>query len=260
MEVPHSRTHAVRFFEKYVEQHAAQLTQRRVYDLSSGSGYIISLFEKAGAQIFPFDLFPQQNTFTQAQCQFIDLQQPFPIADGAADLVICAETIEHLPNQFFFFKEVSRILSPQGKFILTTPNSSSLRSRLSQFLMESEHYGHPAPNELDAYTRWPNSNDGYFSKLFISGLLRLRTLAALQQLHIQHVYRTPRSSTSVFLLVFYPLIYFFSRKNLRRQLKDDAANKAVYHEIFKLNTSMKVLLSKHLIIEFEKRSLARLKF
>ncbi|MDZ7646025.1 MAG: hypothetical protein U5K54_01945 [Cytophagales bacterium] len=57
----------------------------------------------------------------------------------------------------------------------------------------------PAPNELNALTKWENSQDGYFSKLFISGVLRLRTLAALNNLVLKHVHPTKRSSTSALL-------------------------------------------------------------
>lgn len=247
--VQHSRANAVVFFERYVEEHAASLAGKHIYDLSAGSGYIAALFEKAGAVVHAYDLFPGQNRYVQSGVKFIDLQQPFPINAGAADLVLCAETIEHLPNQFFFFKEVARILAPTGVFMLTTPNPSSLRSRFSQLLMESEHYSHPAPNETDAFTRWEGSHDGYFSKLFISGMLRLRTLAALQGLRIKKHHPSARSSTSYLLLLFYPVIFYFSRKHLRKQLRHDVEHAAIYREIFKLNTSWDVLLGKHLILE-----------
>jgi SAM-dependent methyltransferase len=252
-EVDHSRDSAVRFFQGYTTTHKSQLRLKRICDLSAGRGYIAHLFEEAGADVHAYDLFPNQNRFLKATVQQIDLQKTLPIADASMDLVICCETIEHLPNQYFLFQETARILKPGSTFILTTPNSSSLRSRFSQFMMESEHYGAPAPNELNAFTSWDGSKEGYFSKLFISGVLRLRTLAALNQLTLKKIHPTKRSSTSVFLLLWYPALYYFNRKAMNRQIKQDPDNEKTYRGIFKLNTSMDVLLGKHLIMEFEKK-------
>jgi hypothetical protein len=121
-------------------------------------------------------------------------------------------------------------------------------------MMESEHYGAPAPNELNAFTTWEGSTDGYFSKLFISGVLRLRTLAVLNQLALKKVHPTTRSSTSVFLLFWYPVLYYVNWQAMKKQIKQDPGHAHTYRSIFKLNTSMDVLLGKHLIMEFEKKS------
>jgi len=246
-EVLHSRENAIRFFDAYLK--ANNVKGKKVIDLSAGSGYIINEFYKAGADVSLYDLFPDQNQFCPVACHEIDLQKPFSDI-GKADIVLLGETIEHLPNQFFFFSEASKLLKPGGVLILTTPNLSSLRSRFSQFVMESEHYSHPAPNETDAFTKWPGSTEGYFGKLFISGLLRLRTLAAINGLKIRKVYKTKASSTSYLLMFWYPVIYYFSAKNKRRQIKADATNKEIYEEIFRLNTSVDILTSKHLIVEW----------
>ena len=252
-EVDHSRESALNFFLDYVKANGTLLTSKKVCDLSAGRGYIARLFEEVGADVHAYDLFPEQNRFLKTSVHKIDLQQKFPIADALMDIVICCETIEHLPNQYFLFQETSRILKPGGIFILTTPNSSSLRSRFSQFMMESEHYGAPAPNELNAFTSWDGGKDGYFSKLFISGVLRLRTLAALNKLVLKKVHPTKRSSTSALLLFWYPVLYYFNRKVMKKQIKHDPVNEQTYRTIFELNTSMDVLLGKHLIIEFEKK-------
>jgi SAM-dependent methyltransferase len=249
-EIPHSRENTIHFFTEFIRRNHATLQGKVVVDLSAGSGFIAKLFLEAGATVWLYDLFPSENIFCPISCQKIDLQQPFPIQTHSVDWVICTETLEHLPNQFFFFQEVGRICKPGGNFILTTPNTSSLRSRFSQFLMESEHYTAPLPNELNAYTPWGGDDKGYFSKLFMSGILRIRTLAALQNLRIQQIYRTRYSSTSVLLLIFYPWIYYFNLKNRKRQIKNDPEHQSVYHEIFSISTSLKVLLSKHMIIHF----------
>lgn len=251
--VEHSRESALTFFRNYTQQNKESLKTKTFCDLSAGRGYITHLFEEAGAAVKAFDLFPNQNQFAKTIVQHIDLQKTFPIEDQSIDLAICCETIEHLPNQYFLFQEVNRILKAGGVFILTTPNTSSLRSRFSQFMMESEHYGAPAPNELNAFTKWENSNDGYFSKIFLSGVLRLRTLAAINNLILKQIHPTKRSSTSYLLLIlWYPALYYFNRKAMSKQIKNDPEHSETYREIFKLNTSFDVLLGKHLIMEFKK--------
>ncbi len=252
-EIPHSRDSTIKFFQQYVADNATSLKGKSVYDLSAGSGFIANLFLQEKASTFLYDLFPDQNKFCSEPCNFIDLQKPFPIESAIADLVICAETMEHLPNQYFFFQEVSRILKPSGKLIITTPNVSSLRSRFSLFIGESEHYSTALPNEYNAFTKWPGNEAGYFSKIFLSGILRLRLLAAINGLSIKRVVPTKRSSTSVWLMIFYPIIYFFSHKNFKKQSKVNPTTTDSLLEIFNLNTSVNILLSKHLIIEFEKR-------
>jgi len=252
-EVDHSRESAILFFQSYTAQHKESLRTKIICDLSAGRGYIAHLFEDAGAEVHAFDLFPEQNKFLKQPVEKINLQEKFPIGDACMDLVICCETIEHLPNQYFLFQEASRILKPGGIFILTTPNSSSLRSRFSQFMMESEHYGAPAPNEMNAFTSWENSKDGYFSKLFISGVLRLRTLAAINQLELMKIHPTRRSSTSAFLLFWYPMLYYFNWKAMKKQIRQDPDHANTYRAIFQLNTSLDVLLGKHLIMEFVRK-------
>lgn len=252
-EVDHSRESAIRFFLDYIKANGNMLRDKNVCDLSAGRGYIARLFEEAGARVFAYDLFPEQNKFLLSPVDKIDLQKKIPIDDARMDVVICCETIEHLPNQYFLFQEVSRILKPGGIFILTTPNTSSLRSRFSQFMMESEHYGAPAPNEHNAITYWPGSKEGYFSKIFLSGVLRLRTLAAINQLHLKQIHPTQRSSTSRWLMLFcYPVLHYFSRKAMKKQIKNDPTHRETYRNIFQLNTSADVLLGKHLIMEFVK--------
>lgn len=249
-DIAHTRDSALKFFQDYTKSHKTELKEKLVIDLSAGSGYIAHLFEEAGAEVHLFDLFPEQNKFGKSTCQFIDLQKPFPLPDATTDHVICSETIEHLPNQHHLFVETARILKPDGIFILTTPNSSSLRSRLAQFMMESEHYSTPAPNELNAFVSWDGKEGGYFSKLFISGVLRLRTLAAINHLQLKTIHPSKYSSTSKWMLFLYPLLYFFARKAYRKQVKSDPKNEATYRSIFEINTSIKVLLGKHLIMEF----------
>jgi SAM-dependent methyltransferase len=252
-DIPHTRGNSILFFKSFVSANSSFLKGKRVFDLSAGSGYIAHLFAEAGCQVLAFDLFPEHNMFSDIQCKKIDLQQDFPINSNSADLVVLSETFEHLPDQHHFFKETSRILDKDGVLIITTPNPSSLRSRFSQFVTESEHYSNPLPDETNAFVKWPDTDDGYFNKIFISGILRMRVLAAINGLQIKKIHKSQFTSTSFFLLVFYPVIWFFSLRNLRKQIKKSPENTDIYRTIYKINTSLKILLSKHLIIEFVKK-------
>jgi 2-polyprenyl-3-methyl-5-hydroxy-6-metoxy-1,4-benzoquinol methylase len=46
---------------------------------------------------------------------------PLPFGDGEFDLVLCAETIEHVRDVQLFLSEIRRVLRPGGTLALTTP-------------------------------------------------------------------------------------------------------------------------------------------
>lgn len=250
--IPNTRKDAVSFFNKYVEANASFIKDKVIYDLSAGSGYIANLFLKKGGLVKAFDLYPDQVLFKELPAFYNDLEEPFNIESNEADLVLCTETVECLPNQVLFFSETARILKENGRVIITAPNTSSLRSRFSYFVIESEHYSHPLPDETNAYDYWPNTDKKYFSKIFISGILKYRLLAAINKLSIYKVHTSKISTTSFLLLWTFPLIWYFSWKHYNKLSKKKPENKSIYREIFKLNTNVNVLLSKHLIIEFQK--------
>jgi SAM-dependent methyltransferase len=45
-----------------------------------------------------------------------------PLADGAVDLVVCSQVVEHLWDQDAFVAECARVLRPAGRLVVTTPN------------------------------------------------------------------------------------------------------------------------------------------
>jgi SAM-dependent methyltransferase len=56
----------------------------------------------------------------------LDPDAPFPLHDAAFDLVLCAETVEHVRDVQLFLSEIRRILRPGGELALTTPAARSL--------------------------------------------------------------------------------------------------------------------------------------
>ena len=45
-----------------------------------------------------------------------------PLADGAVDLVVSSQVVEHLWDQDGFVRECARVLRPGGRLVVTTPN------------------------------------------------------------------------------------------------------------------------------------------
>jgi SAM-dependent methyltransferase len=53
-----------------------------------------------------------------------------PLPDGVADVVVCAETIEHVENPRLLVRDLARLARPGGYLFVTTPNQLSLASVL----------------------------------------------------------------------------------------------------------------------------------
>ena len=84
--------------------------------------------------------------------QRIEPDEPLPFADGSFDLVLCAETLEHVRDVQLLLSELRRVLRPGGALALTTPAHSRLSAvRLVARGWESEFQ--PLSPHLRFFTR-----------------------------------------------------------------------------------------------------------
>jgi 2-polyprenyl-3-methyl-5-hydroxy-6-metoxy-1,4-benzoquinol methylase len=65
----------------------------------------------------------------------------FPFKDNFFDLVVCTEVLEHLPQSpLHALQEIRRVLMPQGRILLTTPNIARSINRAKLLLGKSVTY------------------------------------------------------------------------------------------------------------------------
>ena len=107
----------------------------RLLDVGCGTGSLYPhvedyVDEYVGADVVHYDNWPSQLPF-----QSVDLDsQSVDLPDGAADIVVSAETIEHVENPRALMRELTRLTKPGGLLIVTTPNNLSLLSKLCLLL------------------------------------------------------------------------------------------------------------------------------
>lgn len=237
---------------------AAQGAGRRVViDLPAGSGETSRYLKEQGFEVLPFDLFPEFFSVPGLECKFCDITQGIPVADETANLIICQEGIEHFSDQVAAMKELSRVLKTGGTLVLTTPNYSSLKAKVSYLLNESEKYNRMmSPNEYDSiwYNRDNNENQ-YFGHMFLLGITRLRLFGKIAGLDIQKIYFSDLKPSNLLLFfLFYPFILLSSLLSYSSNVRKKPYAKKTYREILKLNINPKILLDGSLVVQFQKIS------
>jgi 2-polyprenyl-3-methyl-5-hydroxy-6-metoxy-1,4-benzoquinol methylase len=103
-----------------------------VLDVGCGVGrlrdHLAGRFERyVGADVIRFDDFPGDAEFCAVNLDAQGVELP----DGSADVVVAAETIEHVENPRAFVRELVRLARPGGWVVITTPNQLSLLSKLT---------------------------------------------------------------------------------------------------------------------------------
>ena len=247
--------------KKYLTKHKLRFTGKKVIDFPAGNGITTNILQHIGADPIPYDLFPEYFKVDSLKCLQANISAGIPEESKSADFVLCQEGIEHFSDQLGSFKEFNRILKKGGGLIITTPNYSNLRAKMSYLLSESERFNSIiAPNELDSI--WMSdkklTNEIYYGHIFLIGVLKLRCFAKLSGFKIKHIQFTRLKPTSVLLMfLFYPFILISNwityRKRLRKNKDfDEQTKREVYKEIFDLSINPKILTDGHLFIEFEK--------
>ena len=127
-----------RFLQFFKEK--AEPTGFKILDVGAGEGALTQKLLQMGYDMAACDLSPELFKVNQLSCDAVDITGAFPYKDSSFDLVIAVEVTEHILDHGNFFQEISRILKPDGKLYISTPNILSMKSRL-RFLFRGFPYG-----------------------------------------------------------------------------------------------------------------------
>lgn len=162
--------------------------------VEAGCGARSHLTYPAGTRVIGIDLLRsqlQRNAETRLLAQG-DVTS-LPVATGAADLVVCWDVLEHLPDPAQAIRELARLLRPGGLAVLALPNILSLKGLVTRLTPWSFHvwvYRHVLGDRsvgTDSFDQFPTAFG------FVLRPAGLRRLAEAQGLHVDalHLYEGP---------------------------------------------------------------------
>jgi SAM-dependent methyltransferase len=96
----------------------------RALDLGCGDGRLTRELRASSivaADVSQVALERARRRLPAAELVRLEADQPLPLPDSRFDLVLCAETIEHVRDVQALLSEARRVLRPAGELALTTP-------------------------------------------------------------------------------------------------------------------------------------------
>jgi len=100
---------------------------RDALDLGCGDGRLTAELRArslVGADVSSGALERARIRLPEATLVRVDPDEPLPFEDASFDLVLCAETLEHVRDVQLLLSEVRRVLRPGGHLAITTPAHS----------------------------------------------------------------------------------------------------------------------------------------
>ena len=102
---------------------------RHALDLGCGDGAVsraVPADEITRADVSAVALARAHTRLPEARTVELEPDAPLPFPDGAFDLVVCTETLEHVRDLQLLLSEVRRVLEPGGRLAVTTPANRRL--------------------------------------------------------------------------------------------------------------------------------------
>ena len=130
------------------------LQEKNILDVGCYDGTFLSLMKSRDNNFYGLDAGDwgveesRKKGINVAKFFFNDVDK-LPYADNFFDVAIAGEVIEHIYDTDFFLEEISRVLKPKGKLILSTPNIASLGRRFF-LLLGRDPLIEISPNEVDS--------------------------------------------------------------------------------------------------------------
>jgi SAM-dependent methyltransferase len=191
----------------------------QIIDVGAGEGYFSKMLGDAIRERYGIppstvlracDIFPECFKYSDVCCDRVDLDKPFPYADGAFDVACSIEVVEHLENQTAYVRELYRITRPGGRVLVTTPNILNINSRIRYFCSGFWLLFDPLPLAPGDCV----SLAGHITPVSFYYLAAMMCRAGFHDIRL-HFDRTKRSGL-VLGLLFYPLIRLVDFGYLKR--------------------------------------------
>lgn len=114
---------------KLILHRMGDLRGRRLLDVGAGLGESSVYFALQGAEVTATDISPGMVDFAKRLAQHhgtsisgvVCPAEQLAVPDASFDLVYVANSIHHMPDKDRFFREVSRVLKPGGRFFSWDP-------------------------------------------------------------------------------------------------------------------------------------------
>jgi 2-polyprenyl-3-methyl-5-hydroxy-6-metoxy-1,4-benzoquinol methylase len=113
-------------------RHLGDVQGLRVLEIGCGLGAFANYLAEAGATVVAADFSPAAVAYAsrllapRGGTAVVADVQDLPFEDGAFDLVISLDTLEHVPRPSVGLAELVRVTRPGGRLVITTPNYLSL--------------------------------------------------------------------------------------------------------------------------------------
>jgi methionine biosynthesis protein MetW len=111
------------------------------------------------------------------ECYKVDVDSaPLPFENNTIDFAFCGDVIEHLYNPSHLLEEVSRVLIPHGKIIITTPNLGAWHARLLLLLGYQPYNVHVSFDHYEAgklFKKAPDAGRDHIRFFTLRGLIDL---------------------------------------------------------------------------------------
>lgn len=146
-----------------------------IIDFGCGNGKILGEIKKINSKVKLIGLDVSETALKQAREYLPDVEfykindgEKIPINDQSIDFIFSSEVIEHIYDTENTLAEISRILKPGGKILLTIPYHGFIKNLLITFFAFNKHF-----NPTGAHIR-------FFTKKTLLNLLNKNNLKVLK--------------------------------------------------------------------------------
>jgi ubiquinone/menaquinone biosynthesis C-methylase UbiE len=101
----------------------------RVLEVGCGAGHVLERFgetARVGVDLSPTMLGRSRRRLGEDAALAQATADKLPFADGAFDVVVCTEVLEHVPDPVAVVAELARVVRAEGRVVVSIPNEASI--------------------------------------------------------------------------------------------------------------------------------------